>query len=420
MRRVLLLVLVVLCAAGASHPLLAQKTAPQITRDSDRDGVPDPRDTCARTPPNTRVDARGCPEAAPPLPTAPVPTAAAPTPVPLALVPPAANPVAANPPPQSRPDTGHGRAPPPATPPANAPTGQPVTQATPGSAVAPVSLPPPAPAASAASPQPAQPNQAARPMTPAGQTSGVAPPTPGAAPVTSPVTAPVTVPVTPTPVVVANPPARPAQPTQPPADVRPPQPVVDPSETIGLWIPAYTGHTDAEQLEYVRSMVMKLDSAVLALVETFRGTSGMPLAGATDPGKLSRREKDRWLRCRNITNDLKTMSDAAAMLKDSVAGGAALQRAVGALSGAFEAVQGLESCDVVNGMIEFPERANPWGPNYESEAHNFYRDWYAQVRTVHSAARDVARALNPALPAARRIPVPPAIATTPPYSGAAR
>ena len=83
-------------------------------------------------------------------------------------------------------------------------------------------------------------------------------------------------------------------------------------------------------------------------------------------------------------------------------------------------MQALESCDVLNSMMESPDRFNPWQQNYENEARGFYREWYPQVRAVHTSAREFARVLNGALPAARRVTVPPALPTTPPYIGAAR
>ena len=196
--------------------------------------------------------------------------------------------------------------------------------------------------------------------------------------------------------------------------------MTDPTETAGFWLPAYTGRTDAEQLDYAKRLINKLDSAVVALVETYRNTSGSPLAGATDPGRLSTREKTRWTRCRNIGNDLRTIADAASLLKDSIAGGAAVQRAAVSLGDAFEGMQALESCDVLNSMIDSPDRFNPWQQNYENEARNFYRDWYPQVRTVHTAAREFARVLKSAMPADPRFVIPPAIPTSPPYIGAVR
>jgi hypothetical protein len=186
----------------------------------------------------------------------------------------------------------------------------------------------------------------------------------------------------------------------------------DPTETAGYWIAAYNGRTEADQMSYVRLLVTKIDSAVIGLVETYRNTSGNPVAGAQDPGRLTRREKDRWLRCRNIANDFRTMAEAAAALKDSVAGGALMQRAMVGLAAAFDELQALEGCDVINSMVESPDRFNPWQANYENEARNFYRDWYPQVRAVHSAAREVARA--------GRFVVPAAISTTPPYASAVR
>jgi len=356
-------------AGWAAQPLRgqapAQKTAPSITRDSDRDGVPEPRDRCPRTPPATRVDVNGCTDpSAPPVTAAPAaaPIAGAPA---TPTSPPAATPNAAAPSPtaaQPRADTARPR-----------PTGMPTPSAA------------------------APPAGGGQNVTQAAPSNPTASPGASASP---PATVPATPPrVTPAPAAAAAPAAAPVVTT-------------DPTETAGYWIAAYNGRTDADQAAYVRLLVTKVDSAVIGLVETYRNTSGNPVSGAQDPGRLTRREKDRWLRCRNIANDFRTMAEAASLLGDSVAAGPAQQRAMAGLATAFDDLQALESCDVINGMIEAPDRFNPWQANYENEARNFYRDWYLQVRAVHSAAREVART--------GRFPVPAAIATTPPYAAAVR
>ena len=372
MRRFLVVLVVLMCAGGMVTPALAQKNAPLITRDSDRDGVMDPDDACRGTPAGTRVDARGCPVTAAPAP-APAPAAAPPAAAPAGAI--VANQAA-------KPDS------------TRRPSGLPQPSAPPA---APPAAPPPAPSAA----QPAAPS--APPAAPSGANPGAA----GAAVIGAAAAAPGGRPA------AAPPPAPPAAPAA--AAV-----VTDPTETAGFWLPAYTGRTDAEQLEHARTLVIKLDSAVLALVETYRNTSGSPTLGASDPGRVTSREKARWLRCRNIRNDLSTISDAARLLRDTIAGGAAVQRAAVGLAEAFEGMQALESCDVLNSMMESPDRFNPWQQNYENEARGFYREWYPQVRAVHTSAREFARVLNGALPAARRVTVPPALPTTPPYIGAAR
>lgn len=48
-----------------SAPLAAQKTAPPIVLDRDRDGVPDLRDRCLLTAGGVRVGTNGCPSSAP-------------------------------------------------------------------------------------------------------------------------------------------------------------------------------------------------------------------------------------------------------------------------------------------------------------------------------------------------------------------
>jgi hypothetical protein len=362
MRRVLWLALAMLCGGGAFSTAFAQKSAPIVTRDQDHDGVPDPRDRCRNTPPGNRVDANGCPVVAAPAQPAPQPVAAAPSPV---LPTPSATtkPVTAAPPPGA-----------PAAP------GAPVTT----QAAAP-------PGAAAAAPA-------------------------GAAVVTPPVAVPIPVPV---PVSAPAPaPARPAA-AAPSAPAAAPPPVTDPTMTAGFWLPAYAGHTNAEQLDYARTMAVRLDSAIGALVDVFRGTTGTPIAGATNPNVLSAREKRRWTQCRLIQFDLTTISEAVSSLKDSITGGPALARATLNLADAFEGLQAIGECDQLGSMIEAPDRFAPWGANYEASARNFYKDWYPQLRTVHEADRAFTRALNPLLPAGRQVQLP-GLPLTPPTIGAVR
>lgn len=390
MRRIAGLLFVFVCAAGTLQPLLAQKNAPAITRDSDHDGVMDPRDRCRATPAGTRVDATGCPATGAPAaaPTAAAPVAATTTPTPTPVTTQAAQP---------HPDSAR-------------PSG-----AAPAGAAAAAAAAAPGATAPAAQQAATPPNGASRTTTPAGASTPGGLPGAGAVAAVGAAVTPGTSPAQPAPA-----PAHPAAPAAAPAAAAAPMAVTDPTETAGFWLPAYAGHTDAEQFAYVKLLVIKLDSAVVALVETYRNTSGNPVAGASDPGRLTSREKARWLRCRNIGNDMHTIADAASVLKDSIAGGPTVQRSAVVLADAFVAMQALESCDVINSMVESPDRFNPWQQNYENEARNFYRDWYGQVRTVHTAARELARVLNGVLPADKRFPVPAAIPTTPPYIGAVR
>lgn len=370
--RVLLLTVAVLCAGGLVTAAQAQKTAPQITRDTDRDGVPDGLDRCRQSPAGSRVDATGCP--APPP--APQQQAAAP--------PPAAAPVV----------------PPPGPAPVTTPA------ATPGGGT---------PAGGAATP-------------PAGQNAAAQPPAPNP-PATSTVSTQAAVPAGP--VVVpgpsgSTPAGRPATPNAgtPAPAVAPareaPAPVTDPTMTAGYWMPVYTGTTDAAQLEYFRTLTLKLDSAVLALVENFRGTSGTPIAGANNPGVLSAREKRRWGQCRLIHYDLISIDEAVKALKDSMAGGPTVGRAVANLDDAFEALTATGECDNLGSMIESPDRWQPWQTNYESSARGFYGNWYTQLRTLHEADRSLARALLPTVPAGRTYTVPSGIAVRAPTVGSGR
>lgn len=184
--------------------------------------------------------------------------------------------------------------------------------------------------------------------------------------------------------------------------------------TAGFWMPGYSGHSDADKLEYARALTLRLDSAVVALVEVFRNTSGAPLSGATGPSVLSAREKGRWNRCRLIQLDLGTISEAVGMIKDSLPGGPMLAHAAANLAESFEGLVATSECDNIGSMIEAPDRWSPWQTNYETSARNFYQDWYTQLRAVHEADRAFARALLPALPAGRRFPEPAGLPPTPP------
>jgi hypothetical protein len=189
----------------------------------------------------------------------------------------------------------------------------------------------------------------------------------------------------------------------------------------GFGISNYNARNDRDRLEYARMLALRLDSAVVALVENFRGTTGMPLPGATSPDVLSMREKRRWTQCRNLAYDIAAMSDAAREMKNNIAqNGSALARAALTLSDALGALVATGECDNVVSMIEAPDRWAPWQGNYETSVRNFFREWYAQLRAVHEADRAFARALNPALPAGRQFPAPAGLPPTPPTVGGGR
>jgi hypothetical protein len=356
---------VLLCGAGSVRPVVAQKTAPLITRDTDHDGVPDPRDRCRGTPVGATVDANGCPSAsaAPPS-AAPAPQASAPAPQSVA----------------------------PGTTPQN--TTRPGTQAaSPPASSPPASSPPAAPA-----------SVLTQALGNAGATPANTPSSPSSAPSTP-----------------ANTPAQPRPASPQPAAPVPSVPAPPASSlTAGFAMPLSHGTNSAAQLEYARTLVLRLDSAIVSLVEVFRGTSGVPLAGASEPTVLSTREKGRWTRCRLLHLDLLTMKDAVEFLKDSAPGGATVSRAATVLSSAFAELSATEECDNVGSMIAAPLRWQPWQTSYENAARAFYRDWYTQLRNVHEANRGFARALIPVLPATRVFDVPPGLPRTPPMAGAAR
>jgi hypothetical protein len=432
MRRASLLLAVCLAAGGVTSPLLAQKNAPAVTRDADRDGVPDIRDRCRSTPAGTRVDATGCPATA--APAAPVATTATPA--------------------TATPDARRGQTTPTTTAPATTAAQAPTTAApggvTPAGAAGAAQAPPgAAPAGQQAAAPPTQ--QAAQPTgRPSGlpaPTSGGAPTGGGAAPVgavvgaagaaatqaargnqppataqpaattASPATATPAA-TTPAPATTAPAPAAAAPAAAAPARTRP-APVLDPSLTAGYWMPAYNGETDAELLEYARTMTIRTDSAIGALVEVFRNTTGAPVVGATGPNILATREKGRWQRCRLIHFDLGTLGEGATFLRDTLTN-PTLNRAALTLVDAFEGETASSECDNITSMVEAPDRWAPWQQNYESSARTFYRDWYGQLKTLHDANRGFARALNSTLPAARQFPIFPALPPTPPTIGAVR
>ena len=353
MKRILLLV-ALLCGGAAVTPALAQKTAPAVTRDSDRDGVNDTRDRCRNTAAGTRVDATGCPA-----------------------------PAATTPPPA-----------PPPSPPTQTATNQPVRPSGMPSPVQPQASPP------------------APPSAPSGLGQlGV----PATTPATTPVTPPAAPPASPT-RPAAPPPAPPPAPAPQPAPAPPPTPRVDPGMTAGFLMPAYGGRSETDILEYARTLALRADSAINALVDVFRNTSGAPMVGASGPNVISSRERGRWQRCRVLHFDLRTHADAAAFLNDSLPGGPTLRRGIQGMVDAFEGLQATEECDLVISMIEAPDNYQPWQQNYESSARNFYRDWYTQLRALHSANRTFVGLLNPRL-GERAIGIPPALPTRPPTLG---
>jgi len=186
--------------------------------------------------------------------------------------------------------------------------------------------------------------------------------------------------------------------------------------TAGFWMPAYSGTSEADRLEYARMLAMKTDTAILALIDVFRNTSGAPMVGASSPMVISTREKSRWQRCRLIHFDLRTLGDAAAFLRDSIPGGPTVQRAAVSLHDAFEGLEATEGCDQVVSMIEAPDNWSPWQQNYENSARSFYRDWYTQLRALHEANRSFIRTLNTAL-GARAVRMPGAIQPRAPTLG---
>lgn len=189
--------------------------------------------------------------------------------------------------------------------------------------------------------------------------------------------------------------------------------------TAGFSVEPASGEEDPDTLlGQARDLAHLLDSAIVTLVDVFRNTSGQPVAGATAPNVLSQRERDRWSRCRNIHWDLLSYSPALEPLRAGLEDNPAVTRALVALDSALLAQRVTEECDNVASMIAAPERWTPWQQQYEDSARRFYRGWYGLLREVHEKDRLLVAALNGALPAGRRLPVPAGLPRTPPYAGA--
>lgn len=188
--------------------------------------------------------------------------------------------------------------------------------------------------------------------------------------------------------------------------------------TAGLTMEPYASEGEEAMRRYVARFTQRLDSTVATLIAVFRGTTGQPLAGAESPAALSQRERDRWARCRDLHYDLQSYGSAMHDLAGDLPDDGAVQRAGEQLDSALTALQATSGCDDVSSMIMAPDRWTPWPQQYQSTAHTFYRDWYAQVRDVADRNRALVIALNGTLPAGSRLPVPPGVARTPPYAGA--
>jgi len=189
--------------------------------------------------------------------------------------------------------------------------------------------------------------------------------------------------------------------------------------TAGFSVEPPSGEEEADALlGHARDLAQLLDSAIVTLVGVFRNTAGQPVAGATAPSTLSQRERDRWSRCRDIHWDLLSYPPALQPLREGLEDNSAVTRALAALDSALLAQRATDECDNVTSMIAAPERWTPWQQQYETAARHFYRDWYGLVREVHEKNRQLVAALNGALPADRRLPVPAGLPRTPPYAGA--
>jgi hypothetical protein len=189
--------------------------------------------------------------------------------------------------------------------------------------------------------------------------------------------------------------------------------------TAGLAMPPFSGTGDAARYVYLRTLAHNIDSATVALVGIYRNTSGQPMAGATSPTTLSARERERWIRCRDLYWDFDSFASGLQSVREGLPANSALQRAAAALDTALTENEALAECDNLASMISAPAQWDPWAEQYANSARHFYTDWYTQVREAHERDRALVVALNAVLPAGQTLPVPPGLPRTAPYAGAA-
>jgi hypothetical protein len=182
-------------------------------------------------------------------------------------------------------------------------------------------------------------------------------------------------------------------------------------------MPPFTGRGDAQRLDYLRSMAVRLDSAVRGLVATFAGTAGSAVA-ADDPTQLSQRVRERWAACARHYLDLVSFGDAVQLIKNDLPDNQLVRRAADGLDNSLQEMAALGECDNIVSMVNRPQDFNPWRTYYEASTRNFYREWYTQLRAVHEADRTFARQLNGVLAADRAIPPLTALPSAPPTAGA--
>jgi len=395
MWRVPVIVAVAFAATGALTPAWAQKEAPAITRDSDRDGVPDIRDRCRNTPAATVVDANGCPAPATPPQTARRDSART-------------SPV------QGQPVVGQ------ATRRDSAGRGAVDTAAARRALeAASRTRPPPDSARSAAAdttraaPPATDPDAARRALQGAGRRpageqapggmvpAGVTPGAPTGA--------------------AGNPPAnaaanRPTQPGQPEVADAVLADVGAPVLSGGFFMPPSVATTEDGRLEYLRIFTVRLDSALNALVEVFRNTTQPP--SATEPAGVSSRVRDRWDRCRRLYFDVRSFADGMVLVQGELPDNPLLERAATSLVEGVEGAAALQVCDNIGSAIEEPARWSPWQRYYDQSIRTFFTGWYTQLRGIHEQNRSLLRALNSMLPAERQISPFPALPPNPPTIGA--
>jgi hypothetical protein len=188
--------------------------------------------------------------------------------------------------------------------------------------------------------------------------------------------------------------------------------------TAGLAMPVYAGGTSGAPLEYAEQLTHHLDSTIVSLVDVFRNTAGQPVVGATSPGTLSQRERARWSRCRDLYWDLTTYGAAVHSLEPALPPNPNLRLAVAQLDTALSQNTAVAECDNVASMISAPERWSPWGDQYETSARHFYHDFYSQIHEVHERDRALVFAINAVLGPGRRLAMPAALPSNPPYAGA--
>lgn len=178
--------------------------------------------------------------------------------------------------------------------------------------------------------------------------------------------------------------------------------------------------SDSAWLEQAGLLVDRLDDAAQRLVETFRNTVGAPLVGATTPMMLSGRERYRWDACGRVSEAFAAYGRAVrelARVPLHLPAGASASQSADVLALALERMSAVPACGEVARLFRSPGGDPEWASVYSTAASRFHGGWYAELRTVHEATRDMARAVRPLWPAGRVMVIPAPLPASPPTIG---